>query len=216
LTEVKGLIRINQKIQVNLLSGKEDSYVSDVQYIKDQELIISIPTNGTTSLPLNNGDLIQVSFVSDSSRYVFETRVIGWRYDNTMYALTLPEVCRRVQLRKFARVPTVLEVMYAEVPDEGKKYEFIKSTSLDLSGGGIRLMLKKDLPAGARLLVRINIPLKNRLECLEIKAKVVRTLPDEYLKLSHTAVQFIDISRKQQDLIVRYTFAKMSEQRRLR
>ena len=216
MTEVKGLIRINQKIQVNLLSGKEDSYVSDVQYIKDQELIISIPTNGTTSLPLNNGDLIQVSFVSDSSRYVFETRVIGWRYDNTMYALTLPEVCRRVQLRKFARVPTVLEVMYAEVPDEGKKYEFIKSTSLDLSGGGIRLMLKKDLPAGARLLVRINIPLKNRLECLEIKAKVVRTLPDEYLKLSHTAVQFIDISRKQQDLIVRYTFAKMSEQRRLR
>gem|GEM_PF-1225849 len=216
MTEVKGLIRINQKIQVNLLSGKEDSYVSDVQYIKDQELIISIPTNGTTPLPLNNGDLIQVSFVSDSSRYVFETRVIGWRYDNTMYALTLPEVCRRVQLRKFARVPTVLEVMYAEVPDEGKKYEFIKSTSLDLSGGGIRLMLKKDLPAGARLLVRINIPLKNRLECLEIKAKVVRTLPDEYLKLSHTAVQFIDISRKQQDLIVRYTFAKMSEQRRLR
>ncbi len=216
MTEVKQLIQINQKIQVKLLSSKENSYVSNIQDIKDWELIISVPTRGTNPLALNNGDLIKVSFISDSSRYEFQTRVIGWRYDNIpMYALALPEVCKRVQLRKFVRIPTVLEVMYAEVPDEGKCYEFIKSTSLDLSGGGIRLMLKKELPVGARLLLKINIPMKNGLEELEIMGRVVRSLPDEDLKVFHAAVNFIDISRRQQDLIVRYTFTKMSEQRRL-
>jgi c-di-GMP-binding flagellar brake protein YcgR len=76
-------------------------------------------------------------------------------------------------------------------------------------------MLKKDLPADARLLLKINIPMKNGLECLELMGVVVRTLPDEHLKLFNAAVKFIDISRRQQDLIVRYTFGKMAEQRRL-
>jgi c-di-GMP-binding flagellar brake protein YcgR len=216
LTEVKGLIQINQKIQVDLLSSKENSYVSNIQDIKDRELIISIPTKGINPLALKNGDLIKVSFISDSTRYEFKTKVIGWRYDNIpMYALALPEFCKRIQLRKFVRIPTILEVMYAEVTDEGKCGEFVKSTSLDLSGGGIRLMLKKDLPADARLLLKINIPMKNGLECLELMGVVVRTLPDEHLKLFNAAVKFIDISRRQQDLIVRYTFGKMAEQRRL-
>jgi len=45
--------------------------------------------------------------------------------------------------------------------------------------------------------------------------RVVRSLPDEDLKVFHAAVNFIDISRRQQALIVRCTFTKMSEQRRL-
>lgn len=216
MTEEKRLIQINRKIRVNLLIDRENSYVSNIQDVKDQELLISIPTRGTKPLILNDGDLIKVSFISDLARYEFQTKVLGRRYDNIpMYALALPEVCRRIQLRKFARVPTVLEVMYAEVPDEGEKYEFIKCTSLDLSGGGSRLMLKKALPVGARLIVRMNIPTSDGPEHLELLGKVVRTLPDENLKYYHTAVQFIKISRRQQDLIVRYIFAKMSEQRRL-
>ncbi len=216
MTDVKELIQISQKIQVNLLSDKENSYVSNIQDIKDGELIISIPTKGTNPLALNNGDLIKVSFISDPARYEFQTKVIGWRYDNIpMYVLTLPEYFKRVQLRRFVRIHTILEVMYAEVSDEGKYYEFIKSTSLDISGGGIRLILKKDLPAGAILLLKISIPMKNGLEYVEITGRVVRTMPDEHLKLFHAAVDFIDISRRQQDLIVRYIFTKMSEQRRL-
>ncbi len=216
MTEVKGLIQINQKIQVGLLSSKENSYVSNIQDIKDGELTISIPTKGANPLALNNGDLIKVSFISDSSRYEFKTKVIGWRYDNIpMYALAMPEICKRVQLRKFVRIPTILEVMYAEVTDEGEYGEFIKSTSLDLSGGGIRLMLKKDFSPGARLLLKIYIPMKNGLECLEIMGVVVRTLPGEHLKSINAAVKFINISRRQQDLIVRYAFGKMAEQRRL-
>ena len=216
MAEVKDLIQINQKILVNLKNDKGNLYVSNIQDIKDRELTIAIPTRGTNPLSLNAGDLIEVSFISDSTRYEFKTKVIGRRYDNIpMYALALPETCRRIQLRKFVRIPTILEVMYAEVPEEGNQYEFIKSTSLDLSGGGIRLLLKKDLPVGAKLLLKIDLPIKNRLECLEIMGRVVRSLPDEHLELFQAAVHFIEISRRQQDLIVRYIFCKMSEQRRL-
>jgi len=217
LAEVKGMIQINQNIRVTLPDEQENWYLSSVQDVTDYELRISIPTKGTTPLALKNGDLLKVSFITDSSRYEFETRVIGWRYDNIpMYALTLPKDYKRIQLRRFVRIPTILEVSYAEVPDEGKRIAFFKSTSLDLSGGGVRLLLKKDFPVGARLLLRITIPLKSGPEYLEIMGKVVRSQLDENLKLYHVAIQFTEISRSQQDLIVRYTFSKMSEQRRLR
>lgn len=216
MNEIKGIIQINQNIQVALLDDQENWYISSIQDLTDYELRISIPTKGTTPLVLKNGDFLKISFVTESSRYEFETRVIGWRYDNIpMYALTLPKDFKRVQLRKFVRIPTVLEVLYAEVPDEGKHFDFFKTTSLDLSGGGVRLLLNKDLPVGARLLLKITIPLKSGPECLEIIGKVVRSRLDENLKLYHTAIQFTEIGRSQQDLIVRYIFTKMSEQRRL-
>ncbi len=216
MAEVRNLIQINQRILVNLKSAKESAYVSNIQDIKDGELTIAIPTRGTNPLNLNVGDLIDVSFISDSSRYEFQTRVVGWRYDNIpMYALALPETCKRVQLRRFVRVPAILEVLYAEVPEEGNNYQFVKATSLDLSGGGIRLLLKKNFSVGDKLVFKIDIPIRNGLECLEITGRVVRSLPDEHLEMYQTAVQFTEISRRQQDLIVRFTFSKMSEQRRL-
>jgi c-di-GMP-binding flagellar brake protein YcgR len=131
-----------------------------------------------------------------------------------MYVLTLPGEYKRVQLRQFVRISTILDVLCAEMPESGKHPVFIKCSSLDISGGGMRLLHKKNFEVDTKLLLKIMIPLKKEPEYLEISGTVVRTWPDENLKLNKVAVQFTGISRSQQDLIVRYTFMKMSEQRR--
>lgn len=208
-------IQINQKIHVTNLESRDNWYLASVQDITDYELLISIPTKGTNPLVLKKDDHLILSFISEGSRYEFSARVIGWRYDNIpMYVITLPGEYKRVQLRQFVRISTLLDVLCAEVPENGKHPVFAKCSSLDISGGGIRLLHKKNFEIDTKLLLKIMIPLKKEPEYLEISGTVVRTWPDENLKLYKVAVKFTGISRSQQDLIVRYTFMKMSEQRR--
>jgi c-di-GMP-binding flagellar brake protein YcgR len=214
LSEIKG-IQISQKIYVTNVESRDNWYLASVQDITDNELLISIPTKGTNPLVLKKDDHLIMSFTSDGSRYEFSTRVNGWRYDNIpMYVLTLPGEYKRVQLRQFVRISTLLDVLCAEMPESGKHPVFIKCSSLDISGGGIRLLHKKNFEVDTKLLLKIIIPVKKDPEYLELNGIVVRTWPDDNLNIFKVAVRFEGISRSQQDLIVRYTFMKMSEQRR--
>jgi len=209
-------IKINQNIRVTRTEGEEDWYISDIQDIGKHDISISIPTKGSNPLVLNSGDLVKISLVSETSRIEFKTKVVEWRFDNIpLYALALPKDFKRVQLRDYVRIPIILEVNYADLPDPGQKPVFIKCNSLDLSGGGIRLLLQKEYPADTSLLLKITIPLPARQEELEVVGRVVRSWPDQNVKLYQTALQFIKISRKQQDLIIRFILTKMSERRRL-
>jgi len=208
-------IQINQNIKV-ALDGEEEWYASNIQDVTDYDFCISIPVKASRPLVLKNGDWLIVSFVKGVTRFEFKTRVTGWRYDNIpMYALALPKEYKRVQLREFVRIPVILDVTYAVVPEAGETPVFFGSNSTDISGGGTRLLLDKEYPAGTKLMLRFALPLKTGNEDLEVVGRVVRTWFDERLKLYHTAIQFIEISRRQQDLIARYVFMKMSERRRL-
>lgn len=209
-------IQINQNIRVTRAEGEEDWYVSSVQDMNDNDFCISVPTRGPNPMVLNSGDSVKISFVSEMSRLEFETKVVGWRYDNIpLYVLALPKEYKRIQLREFVRIPVVLETYYSEIPEEGRQPVFIRCNSLDMSGGGIRLLLNKDYPANTRLMLKFTLPLKARPEEIEVLCRVVRSWPDQNTKLYQTAVQFVKISNRQQDSIVRFILMKMSEQKRL-
>ena len=206
-------ITINQNIKITRAAGKEWC-ASNVQDVSSGSFCISIPTLGAHPLVLHEGDAVKISFVSENARYEFETKVVGRRYDNIpMYELALPKEYKRMQLREFVRISFIMEMEYAEVPDEGMMPVFTKCTCLDLSGGGIRLLLKKYYPVGTELILKFIIPFKNDKEKVEIKGRVIRSWQDR--NMCQSAVQFKGISRRLQDLIVRFILLKMSEQRRL-
>jgi len=210
-------IRINQNIRVARPDSKDDWYASSVQDINEREFCISIPVKESRPLVLRKGDLVRVSFITDRTRYEFITKTRGRRVDNIpLFVLDLPEEYTRVQLRDFVRVPVTMAVDYARIPVEGEEPVFVKADSLDLSGGGIRLLVNDDLAAETRLIIRFTIPLKTGPEEIEVVGKVVRTWADERTKLRQAAIKFVKINHRQEDLITRYLINKMSEQRRLR
>ncbi|NPV72523.1 MAG: hypothetical protein HPY89_01745 [Pelotomaculum sp.] len=213
-------IKIKQKVRIARadLNKEEDWYLTDVQDIGEDEFCVSIPFRGTMPMILRSGDPVKVSMVNEGARIEFNSRVTGWRADNIpMYVLSIPDEYRRVQEREFVRIPAMLDVFYAEVPEPGAGPVFIDSYSLDLSAGGIRIVAKKNYPKGAHLLVRFSLPLENGPVELNLLGTVVRTQPVEGSKTRfQVALKFIDIKRKQQDLIFRYIFNKMLEPRRPR
>lgn len=210
-------ICVNQHVQVTPAHGEEEWYASVVQDLNGEEFCIAVPTRGTQPLVLSQGDWVKVTFNTDVSRFEFETFMKGLRSDNIpLCVLAMPKEYKRTQLREFVRIFTVLEVHCSELPEEGQKAAFIKGSSLDLSGGGIKLLLKKKYEEGTRLLVKFSLPLKTGPEQMIVPGRVVRTWPDENTGFYKVAVRFQDISRRQQDLVIRYILIKMSEQRWLR
>ncbi|MCG9967963.1 flagellar brake domain-containing protein [Pelotomaculum terephthalicicum JT] len=210
-------IKINQNIRVARLNSEDDWYASSVQDVNEREFCIAVPVKESRPLVLSKGDQVKVSFIADMTRYEFTTMTRGRRHDNIpLFVLAMPEDYTRVQLREFVRVPTTLEVKYARLPLEGKEPVFIKTDSLDLSGGGMRILIKSDLAAETRLMIKFAVPLKTGPQDIDVVGRVLRTWVDERTRLRQAAIQFVKISRKQEDLITRFLFNRMSEQRRLR
>ncbi|HOV80416.1 MAG TPA: flagellar brake domain-containing protein [Bacillota bacterium] len=215
---VKDKMRINQNIRLSRKDAKEEWYVSSIQDISEYDFSISIPTHRQVPLVLNMGDEVKVNMITEVRRIEFETKVLGWRHDNIpLYVLAMPEEYRFVQLRQFVRIPAILDAAYAEIDDEGNLSEFMPCSCLDISGGGTRLLLKKEYPPGAGLMLRIKIPLKPDADTeIETFSRVVRTCPHQDADYFQAAVQFKGIRRRQQDLIIRYVLQKMSQQMKLR
>ncbi len=214
--DIRELLRINLNIKVTRASGEEDWYSSSVQDLGTGTFFIAVPTQGPNPLVLGRGEKVRVTFVNEMSRYEFITSVVGWRHDNIpLYELLIPSEARRIQLREFVRVPVMMDVDYAVDAGEEERPQYKKCTALDLSGGGIRLLTKKEIPAGTRLILRFTLPLKTGFEVMVLKGKVVRSWSDPETKNWQCGIQFEGISRRQQDLIVRYVLFKLSEQRRL-
>lgn len=216
MEDIRNLLRINTNIKVTRAAGEEDWYSSTVQDIGTGTLSIAVPTQGPNPLVLGRGEKVRVTFVNQMSRYEFTTTVVGWRHDNIpLYELLIPSELKRIQLREFVRVPVMMDVDYAVDAGEGERPSYKKCTALDISGGGMRLLTKKEIPAGTGLFLRFVLPLKTGPETMELKGKVVRSWSDPETKNYQCGVQFLGISRRQQDLIVRFVLFKLSEQRRL-
>lgn len=210
-------LKINQSIRLTLADVEESWSASNIQNINNNEFCIAVPTLGANPVVLNKGEPVKVSFVFEGAKYEFQSRVTGRLFDNIpLYSLEMPSSFKRIQLREFVRILTFLEVFYAEIPEEGKEPVFIKGSSIDLSGGGVRLLLNKKYKEDTVLLIKFTIPFQYSPENVQMKGKVVRSWPDENTSFFQAAIQFQDISRKYQDSIVRYVFMKMSEQRRLK
>lgn len=210
-------IQINQAIQVTRADGKDDWYVSSIQDLDNKNFCISIPTQGIRPLILHNGDAAKISLISETSRFEFETLVVGQRNDNIpLYILALPKEYKRIQLRDFVRISIMLEMNYAELPEDGKAPVFKRCYSHDLSGGGIGFFLKNNYTADTRLLLKFTLPFRNRKEIIEVMGRVVRSSLVERVKVYHIGVRFVEIGRTQQDLIAHFILTKLAEQNRLR
>lgn len=213
----RDLIKINQNIQVAYDDDQNDWYASNVQDVRESDFCISVPTKGISALLLHSGEPVRVTFVTEMARYVFVTRVCGRRQDNIpLFVLDRPQVYVRVQLREFVRVNVMLDMFYALVTAAEEKPVCLRTHSIDLSGGGIRFLANNILPVGTLLIIKFTLPFDSEPERFELNGIVVRSWTEEHDKLYQAAARFVNITNRQVDLITRYLFSKMSEQRRLK
>lgn len=212
-------LRIGQKLQIRRKDAKE-WFNSAIQEIRDGYIHIMMPFLKERPLVLRRNEKVVIRFFSEHSSFTFDTNVIGELADNIkLYRLDYPQEINRVQQRDHVRLPVIIDVEYVilEEKEKEKKANYKKTTTVDLSGGGMKLLTREKIEPGTLLLLVFSLPLKNRPELIEIKSLVVRCIKVEPTReVYHLGIKFENINLSQEDKIVRYVFEKMAQQKRLR
>ncbi|MBN2084000.1 MAG: PilZ domain-containing protein [Anaerolineales bacterium] len=118
--------------------------------------------------------------------------------------LDFPKEVVHLERRAYPRLPIKLETRYAEIRDTHAGLSFSKSTSLDISGGGILMETHRNCPQETLLRVKFQIPLGQMEEELNLTGRIVRSVPGEGARKSQVGVEFIDISPRQQESLIQY------------
>jgi len=165
LVDLEKLLAVNLKIEVRI-DGERDFYKSSVQGFGSQGLAISVPTLRGDWLALFPGMKVEVKSFADNAQYLFTAIVLDRlkEKDLPIYLLSLPADVERIQLRDYVRAKCALEVFYREVPlSELPNVSLLvpdkKGITLDLSGSGLRMLIREPIDPENLLLLKMSLPI---------------------------------------------------------
>jgi c-di-GMP-binding flagellar brake protein YcgR len=195
----------------------EDWSASTIQDIDQQFFYIAIPVRRTVPLMLREGAQVQVQIPGPTGMVLFSTRVVGWRRDAIpLMALALPTQVERIERRSFVRLSLLLDTMIAEIPEEGKEPVWVRGQMLDISGGGLRVAVRKNFKIGARMMVSFALPGGSIKDNISVRGEIKRVHETGQSGALQIGIQFLDLPSKYQDTVIRFIFEKLKEAGRMR
>lgn len=204
---------INNRIEID--DGGE-VYKSNIQDVSEDYIGISVPTCNHKYMSLRKGDKVEGIYYEGKNIYKFFTVVIGRKIEKILIImLRKPEKVELFQRRNFVRVPLIVDILCALIPVEkslnnlNDQVEVFKACSLDMSGGGMKIIvdvsLKDKLKLGDKIM--ITLPLEN--DRLDVKGKLVRIHENRENKKLICGVSFVNLDRLSREKIIRGLFQIM-------
>ncbi|PWA12392.1 pilus assembly protein PilZ [Pueribacillus theae] len=192
----------------------EDSkkFRSKVVDVGEHSIFISLPTNDSTNTDgvFLIGLTCNAKFVSkNKTAYKFQTKIIGRKKEKIlMFELSLPpkDEFIRIQRRSYVRVEAQIKV---EVSAMNEEFPTFESITLDISGGGLSVLLpeKHDLSNDVKIQCAFTLPFQcgDRMH-FQQTCSVVRISEDNNRKKG--SFKFEDIEEKDRQAIIRYCFER--------
>lgn len=207
-------LEINQKIEIEIPDGPyQGSYNSKVSNITEDLITVMAIYERENVIPVSKGIEVNILYEGDSAFYSLTTEIIE-RISNPIPSLVLKNTdqIERIQRRRYFRVKINKDIKYFAIKEhknEDGQPEFKKTTAIDLSGGGLMMVLNENLKINDRLLFNLQIDELDKL----IEGEIVRIKynTDGYSKTA--GVEFVEMDRKDTDKIISFLF---NYQRKLR
>lgn len=212
-------LKIGQKIEV-LQDGI--TFVSKIQDINENFLLIDTPVAGNRYFIAHHGRVIEFYIPNEKDVTKCRAIILGKKRENNieMLVLSLPEVIEKVQRREYFRLPITMEIKYSILPQDKRYFDLKdvpalyykqlhKGLTIDISGGGIKILTKERATAGNNVLILLTIPQE-----VMVLTSVIRTeeVDNKNFKL---ALKYENIDEKTRDSIIKFIFDKMREQLKL-
>lgn len=220
---MKGLnikLEINQKIEV---IDDELTYKSIVQDITQDAVYVSYPSNQGRYYFTHAGNAIEFYVTTDKEVIKCKSIVLGKKKEGNvdLMILSFPEVKERVQRREYFRLPITMQIKYYPLPKDrsyaslrdvpsGYFSKMLSSLTMDISGGGIKILAHEPHNIGEFIIVSLNIPQEINLLC-----SVVRVEETDEGRKYKLALKYESIDEKIRDRIIQFIFSKLREQNKL-
>lgn len=207
---------VNELVQIQVLDDPNSkTYFSRVEDASEEKLSISWPLDGGMPVPFHRNEPLFLSFTRQDAIYGFRVIV-----DETvsgpipMLHLHAEEGTQRIQRRDFVRVAVLLPVDMscmvrpgADSADAHGEVLLIKTTTINISGGGFAFQYRNPIPVGT--VFDVNLGLPSSPEPLQVSARVVRVESKEdsnKKRVYRFGMQFIALPERLRSRIIRFVF----------
>ncbi|MFW5991819.1 MAG: flagellar brake protein [Halanaerobiaceae bacterium] len=220
-------LEVNEKVDLVVEDGPyQGKYLCKIAEINDKSIRVTAPFRHGQIVPLNLHRPVKIYYTGENAAYVFETRVIN-RQAKPIALLTLekPSEKKRIQRREYFRLETSRKIEYRILPEDyndgeadnngkdGKddkedKDPLIETHIIDISGGGVKLLIDDEFPEEGLIEMYIDLP---GIEDSCIIGKIVNfyELPDG----KAAGIEFVGIDRHDQEQIISWMFDYQRELR---
>lgn len=214
------LLVVNRRVEL-LRPNDSTIYSTLIQKVGEDYFAIGLPMVGDTEVPLHQGERVEIRITTDRGRFFFHTEVLSRDWDRVpLYRLAWPKEIKRQQLREFVRWRVALEVKYEPITVADLKTVHLRqprrrAVSLDLSGGGLQMLVKEPLPVDSLLLLQLELPGRRGQETITAVGKVRRLSVHEGEGPMRYAVgvSFEHISERDRDIVIGFIFQRMVAER---
>lgn len=209
------MLSVGDTVLLETITSDDDDKIvfrSKVLDIKDDTFSIGPPikedTNRTEPIIPENTEF-QAQFVAKNQKvYKFQTKLIEKKRDGiAMFELELPaeEDFIQIQRRSFIRVVAQLKI---KVISPGNEFPAFDTYSVDISAGGLKLILPKNITLEEEQLVICSfiLPLSQNDVFMQLKSRVVRIT--DRISNRYASLQFEDITENERQSIVKYCFER--------
>ncbi|HHX94579.1 MAG TPA: hypothetical protein GX691_01965 [Clostridia bacterium] len=218
--EVADIITINSKIDIQI-NGEGIFYKSSVQEVNSDYIAIHIPSHRGSVVYLEPGDSVKGRVYSKDAQYLFDSTVLGKKLDRVvLFLLAVPSKLKRVQMRDYVRVQTMVPVKYRilkeDFPEQDSVEPFKESYTLDISGGGLHFNVQGPVALNSLIELELTITDQKQKDVkIRALARVKRKEPGRNKGQVSLGVFFEEIWEKDRDILIGFLFRKLLKQRRL-
>ncbi|MCW9050310.1 MAG: PilZ domain-containing protein [Deltaproteobacteria bacterium] len=199
------------RVSLPLLDGQQQSLDAVAKVTTSPQFEITFLPDQLHADTLNSEEFCHIGFDVAGENKSIKARVASV-VDEAKLLLEMVDSFTHVQKREYFRVDTDLSVSYWVIDEDNPSAKSVQ-TSVNISGGGVRLPVSETIKEGTHLGLEIIIdsPQPAVVECV---AEVVGTYDVGGVK--QLALSFADIEDEDQDAIVAYCLAEQRKQLRLK
>ncbi len=176
---------------------------------KTNQMEIHVPFHEGRIYPVHSGTIMDVIFSKDSETYSFKAQAVNRETQNGIAILNIKPVSsiEKIERRSFFRMNCTLEAEYRvietlPIEDTGQE-PFFKTTTRDISGGGVCLVTDSKLKAGTMLEAYLKLGRKVRFMGIVARSIEVR----EKGKIVYdTGLEFKMIENRDRERIISFVF----------
>jgi c-di-GMP-binding flagellar brake protein YcgR len=201
---------IREGLLINVSSSLEggDWYPSKILKVGGKSFFITPPKRQSVPLVIESSSIFRVSLPSEQGLVQFTSRVLGKGPEPSM-ELEFPKDITRMERRAYPRLPIRLETYYSEIHAGSGELAFAQSVALGISAGGILLETHRPCPQETLIRLKFHIPAGDREEELVVIGRIARSIYTGSLGNHQVGVEFIDITPRQQESVVRFVIGKL-------
>ncbi len=236
---VERLLRTGARLQV-VPEGEKVYYEAFVKELDPVGVTISEPVSSEGKLEMSPGESWRFYLVGEDALYSFRARILERIQEG--YRVERPQVLSRLQRREHYRLKCSLELEYWVIGGESSSTAVMGGTekllhagsvkarqllvkekllppgkrafTVNLSGGGLQMIVTEPLPSQAELLIQLYLEGRQE-EGLEVKGKVIQAEPLQIGEQTRyrVGVSFFDLEEQTRERIIKYIFEEEAKRR---